>query len=103
MFLRPSPNSSPRLIVRPEPSKRRNLGSFTPTICLHKKVDFWYRVLTKSLSAEVEITIRAGHASATRPVPLEPFAVNKDMGRILIRRGGETVGAGVVLELVTIA
>jgi len=58
------------------------------------------RVLTKGMSAEVEIRLRAGHASPTKPIPLEPFAVNKDMGRILVRRGGETISAGIVLEIV---
>jgi hypothetical protein len=57
-----------------------------------------YRVLTKGTSAEVEIRIRvagmSGPSAKTRPLPLEPFAVNKEMGRILIRRGGETIGAG---------
>ena len=56
------------------------------------------RVLTKATSAEVQISLRtatmSGPASAARPIPLEPFASNKDMGRILIRRGGETIGAG---------
>lgn len=56
------------------------------------------RVLTKATSAEVQISLRAatmsGPASTARPMPLEPFASNKDMGRILIRRGGETIGAG---------
>ena len=33
-------------------------------------------------------------ASRVLPVPLEPFAVNKEMGRILIRRAGETIAAG---------
>ncbi|KAI6004124.1 EF Tu GTP binding domain-containing protein [Pisolithus albus] len=49
-------------------------------------------------SAEVEISLRAGTLSApsavVRPIPLEPFSVNKDMGRILVRRGGETIAAG---------
>ncbi|KAI0310676.1 EF Tu GTP binding domain-containing protein [Amylostereum chailletii] len=56
------------------------------------------RVLTKGTSAEVQITIRpatlSGPSSRVHPVPLEPFSVNKEMGRILIRRGGETIGAG---------
>ena len=56
------------------------------------------RVLTKNMSAEVEVSLRgsvySGPASRALPVPLEPFAVNKEMGRILIRRGGETIGAG---------
>jgi len=59
------------------------------------------RVLTKMASAEVEITLRPASKSGGRvqPIPLEPFAVNKDLGRILLRRGGETVGAGVVLSI----
>ncbi|KAG6903305.1 hypothetical protein C0995_013058 [Termitomyces sp. Mi166 len=60
------------------------------------------RVLTKSTSAEVKIGLRtttlSGPATA-RPIPLETFATNKDMGRILIRRGGETIGAGIVLAI----
>lgn len=36
----------------------------------------------------------SGLAPTVRPIPLEPFTTNKDMGRILIRRGGETIGAG---------
>jgi len=55
-------------------------------------------VLTKGASAEVQISIRttsvSGPSSAARPIPLEPFSFNKDMGRVLIRRGGETIGAG---------
>jgi len=58
------------------------------------------RVLTKGCSAEVQITLRAislsGPSASTRAIPLETFATNKDMGRILIRRGGETIGAGIV-------
>ncbi|KAL1681342.1 EF Tu GTP binding domain-containing protein [Schizophyllum commune] len=56
------------------------------------------RVLTKSTSAEVHISLRAtamtGPNSVAKPIPIEPFSVNKDMGRILIRRGGETIAAG---------
>ncbi|OAX43074.1 hypothetical protein K503DRAFT_681934 [Rhizopogon vinicolor AM-OR11-026] len=56
------------------------------------------RVLTKGVSAEVEISLRVGTLSSptpsARPIPLEPFSVNKDMGRILVRRGGETISAG---------
>jgi translation elongation factor EF-1alpha len=55
-------------------------------------------VLTKNASAEVEISLRAaglaGSAAKARPIPLEAFSTNKEMGRILIRRGGETIGAG---------
>jgi len=59
-------------------------------------------VLTKGVSAEVQIALRTGSVGSmatARPIPLEPFSVNKDMGRILLRRGGETIGAGIVLEI----
>ncbi|KAH0839622.1 P-loop containing nucleoside triphosphate hydrolase protein [Lanmaoa asiatica] len=56
------------------------------------------RVLIKGTSAEIEITLRGdsppGTGAVPRPIPIEPFAVNKDMGRILLRRGGETIAAG---------
>lgn len=56
------------------------------------------RVLTKNMSAEVEITLRgstySGPASRALPIPIEAFSANKEMGRILVRRGGETIGAG---------
>lgn len=62
------------------------------------------RVLTKGASAEVEVSLRAASVSGPSPtarsIPLEPFSCNKDMGRILIRRGGETIGAGIVLKLI---
>ncbi|KAF8845632.1 hypothetical protein BDN67DRAFT_1064922 [Paxillus ammoniavirescens] len=58
------------------------------------------RVLTKGTSAEIEITLRGDTPGAVaRPIPIEPFSVNKDMGRILLRRGGETIAAGIVLEI----
>ncbi|KIJ70436.1 hypothetical protein HYDPIDRAFT_172254 [Hydnomerulius pinastri MD-312] len=60
------------------------------------------RVLTKGISAEIEITLRgdsiSGPGAVARPIPIEPFSVNKDMGRILLRRGGVTIAAGIVLE-----
>ena len=55
------------------------------------------RVLTKGTSAEVQITIRQatfGASGRSTVIPLEPFSINKEMGRILIRRGGETIAAG---------
>jgi elongation factor 1 alpha-like protein len=56
------------------------------------------RVLTKGTSAEVQITIRqatfGGSGARSTVIPLEPFSINKEMGRILIRRGGETIAAG---------
>lgn len=61
------------------------------------------RVLTKGTSAEVQIGLRPSPVSniAGRGIPLEPFSVNKDMGRILIRRAGETIAAGIVLEVIS--
>ncbi|SRR6266404_1717041 len=56
------------------------------------------RVLTKGTSAEVQISMRqaafSGPVSRCTAIPLEPFSTNKEMGRILIRRGGETIAAG---------
>ncbi|KIM45903.1 hypothetical protein M413DRAFT_296917 [Hebeloma cylindrosporum] len=61
------------------------------------------RVLGKGTSAEVQIALRntqvSGAAAVARGIPLETFRNNKEMGRILIRRGGETIAAGVVLEI----
>jgi elongation factor 1 alpha-like protein len=53
------------------------------------------RVLTKGVSAEIQITLRSsGGSGKAYSVPLETFATNKEMGRVLIRRGGETIAAG---------
>jgi len=62
------------------------------------------RVLSKNSSARVEIQLRSTSTSVlptTKPVsiPLETFSANKDMGRVLLRRNGETIGAGIVIEL----
>ncbi|BEI97237.1 hypothetical protein CcaverHIS631_0208260 [Cutaneotrichosporon cavernicola] len=58
------------------------------------------RVLQKGTTAVVELTLRAPTGS-TRPaiIPLETAKENKEMGRVLLRRGGETIAAGVVTEL----
>lgn len=56
-----------------------------------------HRVLTKGTSADVQIVLRStvvSGVSSTSRIPLETFAANKDMGRILLRRGGETIAAG---------
>ncbi|KAI6047031.1 P-loop containing nucleoside triphosphate hydrolase protein [Pisolithus marmoratus] len=67
-------------------------------------ISFMSSVLSRGSSAEVEITLRGGTLSApsttARAIPLEPFSVNKDMGRILVRRGGETIAAGIVLNAI---
>jgi elongation factor 1 alpha-like protein len=52
------------------------------------------------MSAKVRINLRGSTISDSSgsaiPVklPIEAFKENKDMGRILLRRGGETVAAG---------
>ncbi|THH33638.1 hypothetical protein EUX98_g505 [Antrodiella citrinella] len=60
------------------------------------------RVLAKGASAEVQITLRsttmAGPTTRAQAIPLEPFSVNKEMGRVLLRRGGETIAAGTYLR-----
>jgi elongation factor 1 alpha-like protein len=56
-------------------------------------------VLTSNVSAEVEIILRATSHLPAKPIPLEAFSSNKDMGRVLIRRGGETISAGIVLKV----
>lgn len=58
-------------------------------------------VLTKNSSAEVQISLRAAVGTVAKPIPLEPFSANKDMGRILIRREGESIGAGIVLSILS--
>ncbi|TFY80059.1 hypothetical protein EWM64_g3953 [Hericium alpestre] len=61
------------------------------------------RVLTKGTSAEVQISIRpasmSGYGARPQPIPLETFATSKEMGRVLIRRSGETIAAGIVLDI----
>ncbi|OCB90856.1 hypothetical protein A7U60_g1880 [Sanghuangporus baumii] len=61
------------------------------------------RVLTRGASAEVRITLRtssmSGPTARAQVIPLEPFSMNKDMGRFLLRRGGETIAAGIVLDV----
>lgn len=58
------------------------------------------RVLQKGVTATVEITLRPPTGSS-RPatIPLETASENKEMGRVLLRRGGETVAAGMVTDL----
>lgn len=56
-------------------------------------------MLTKGMSAKVCVKLRGttmsdSSSSSASKVPIEPFKENKDMGRILLRRGGETVAAG---------
>ncbi|BGP55709.1 hypothetical protein JCM8202v2_003316 [Rhodotorula sphaerocarpa] len=57
------------------------------------------RMLTKGCSARVKVQLRnATSGGRSGAIPIESFAVNKNMGRVLFRRNGETVAAGIVLE-----
>ncbi|GAA5880026.1 hypothetical protein JCM16303_004442 [Sporobolomyces ruberrimus] len=56
------------------------------------------RLLAKNSSAKVLIQLRPSAGIRSSAIPIEPFSVNKSMGRVLFRRGGETVAAGIVLE-----
>ncbi|GAA6024909.1 hypothetical protein JCM11491_005520 [Sporobolomyces phaffii] len=56
------------------------------------------RLLAKHSSAQVLVQLRPAPGIRSSAIPLEPFAVNKSMGRVLFRRGGETVAAGIVLK-----
>lgn len=53
------------------------------------------RMVSKGASARVQIKLRP-HGNSGKParIPLETFAANKSMGRVLLRRAGETVAAG---------
>ncbi|ORY28311.1 P-loop containing nucleoside triphosphate hydrolase protein [Naematelia encephala] len=58
------------------------------------------RVLQKGMTGLVEISLRPGQGGGRTPsVPLETAADNKEMGRVLIRRAGETIAAGIVQEI----
>lgn len=51
------------------------------------------RVLSKGMTAKVQVKL------SQRPIPLETFKDNKQLGRIMLRKDGETVAAGVVNEV----
>ena len=51
--------------------------------------------MQKGVTATVELSLRAlPGSSRTATIPLETASSNKEMGRVLIRRGGETIAAG---------
>ena len=53
------------------------------------------RVLQKGVTALVEVSLRPTTTGGRIPsLPLETAAENKEMGRVLIRRQGETIAAG---------
>lgn len=51
-------------------------------------------MLTKGMSARIGVTLRNLQSAGGRKlgIPLETFAVNKSMGRVLFRRADETIG-----------
>ncbi|OZJ06376.1 hypothetical protein BZG36_00737 [Bifiguratus adelaidae] len=51
------------------------------------------RTIGRSAIATVEITL------TNRKIPLEAFMDSKELGRVMLRKGGETVAAGVVVEI----
>lgn len=57
------------------------------------------RVLQKGTTAMVELSLRPSSAGRISSIPLETATDNKEMGRVLIRRNGETIAAGMVMEL----
>lgn len=57
------------------------------------------RVLQKGMTAMVELSLRPSSAGRISSIPLETATDNKEMGRVLIRRNGETIAAGMVMEL----
>lgn len=57
------------------------------------------RVLQKGTTAMVELSLRPSSAGRIPSIPLETATDNKEMGRVLIRRNGETIAAGMVMEL----
>lgn len=50
------------------------------------------RAIPKNSTAIVEI-------KTERPICLEVFAKSKELGRLVLRRGAESVGAGIILEI----
>ena len=72
----------------------RNLGQ-SPLDDYHLRRELNSRVLQKGVTATVELSLRAlPGSSRTATIPLETASSNKEMGRVLIRRGGETIAAG---------
>jgi len=60
------------------------------------------RVLPSGASARIQIDLRPSNPTASsKPVtiPIETFATNKDLGRFLLRRQGETIAAGIIQEI----
>lgn len=57
------------------------------------------RVLAHGTAAQVRITLHVGGAAGqSAGAPIEEFKANKEMARVRLRRDGEIVAAGIVLE-----
>jgi elongation factor 1 alpha-like protein len=62
------------------------------------------RVLSKGMTAKIRITVRGGTLSdasggvTTSKLAVETFKDNKDMGRVILRRSGETIAAGMLIN-----
>ncbi|GBB92546.1 hypothetical protein RclHR1_20200002 [Rhizophagus clarus] len=52
------------------------------------------RCLPKTSTATVEIKL------TNRPVPFETYKENKELGRIMLRKGGETIAAGIITNII---
>jgi elongation factor 1 alpha-like protein len=50
------------------------------------------RVLTGNCSAVVEVAV-------VKPVPLELYRANRELGRFMLRAGGHTIAAGMVTDI----
>jgi hypothetical protein len=85
-------------LIEPQGKFRRtDLGKLSRHRIYRRLLKVSIRVLTKNSSAEVEISLRSTrNHTVLKGIPLEKFASNKDMGRILLRRGGETIAAGML-------
>lgn len=51
------------------------------------------RCLTGNQSAVIEVVL-------SRPIPLELYKNNRELGRFMLRSGGNTLAAGMVTEII---
>lgn len=52
------------------------------------------RCLTKNTSAIIDVEV-------SRPICIETFKDNRELGRVMLRYSGDTIAVGIVLELVS--
>lgn len=78
------------LVTNKKPTANSRPQNSSKFVCV--SVLFIYRCLTKNSNAEVVI-----HTS--KPVCVELYKDYKDLGRFMLRYGGETIAAGVVTEV----